>query len=103
MARCNWTEGDVSWGNVAGDEETGDNEPTISFVHDLEGGAWCDVNATAAVWDALENRRLRRAAELRVPPGNMVHPGRGRVPTLQHAVHCWEAVAATGAAADEGG
>ena len=40
MARGDWTERGVAWNDVAGDDGTGDDEPTISFIDNLEGGAW---------------------------------------------------------------
>ena len=33
-----------------------DDEPTISFADGLEHSAWYDINVTAAVRDAIENR-----------------------------------------------
>ena len=44
-----------------------DDEPTIFFVDDLEGGAWYDVDATAAVRDALENRKPRLGIRIVAP------------------------------------
>ena len=41
MARGDWMERGVAWDNVAVNDGTGDDEPTISFVDDLEGGACC--------------------------------------------------------------
>ena len=55
MARGDWMEHGVAWDNVAGDDRTMGDKPTISFVNELEGGALYDVDVTAAVWDALEN------------------------------------------------
>ena len=59
MAGSEWTEHGVVWDDVAGDNRTMDDEPTISFVDDLEGGSWYNVDITAAVRDALENREPR--------------------------------------------
>ena len=59
MVRSKGTEHDVALDNVAGDDRTMDDEPTISFVDDLEGGASYGVDVTAAVRDALENHEPR--------------------------------------------
>ena len=56
MARGDWTEHGFAWDDVADDDGTGDDNPMISFVDDLEGGAWYDVDVVTAAWDALENR-----------------------------------------------
>ena len=48
MARSKWTEHGVVWDDVAGDDRTMDNEPTISFVDDLDGGASYHVDVSWA-------------------------------------------------------
>ena len=48
MARGNWTERGVAWDDIAGDDETMDDEPKISFVDDLDGGASYDVKVSWA-------------------------------------------------------
>ena len=64
MARGDWTERGVAWDDVAGNEGTIDDEPTISFVDDLEGGASYNVYVTAAVRDALENHEPRLGIQI---------------------------------------
>ena len=59
MARSKWTEHGVAWDDVAGDDRTMDDKPTIFLLDDLEGGASYDVDVTAAVRDALENHEPR--------------------------------------------
>ena len=71
MARSEWTEHGVAWDDVAGDNRTMDDEPTISFVNDLEGGASYDVNVTAVVRDALENHEPRLCKRIVASHGNM--------------------------------
>ena len=48
MARSQWTENGVAWDDVAGDDGTMDDEQTIYFVEDLEGGASYDVDVSWA-------------------------------------------------------
>ena len=59
MAHGDWTDCGFAWDDIAGGNGTMDDEPTISFVDNLEGGAWYDVDVTAAVRDALENHEPR--------------------------------------------
>ena len=47
-ARRDWTEHGIAWDVVAGDDGSMDDEPTISFVDDLEGGASYDVDVSWA-------------------------------------------------------
>ena len=84
MAHSDWTEHGVAWDDVAGDDRTMDDKPTISFVDELEGGAWYDVDVTAAVQDALENRTPRLGIRSASPLQVLAHPlpGRCRVSIL---------------------
>ena len=83
MARGDWTKFGVAWDDGAGDNRTGDNKPTISFVNGLKCGAWYNIDTTAAVRDALENRKPHLGIRSASPPQVLVHPrpGRGRGPS----------------------
>ena len=48
MARGDWMEHGVTWDDVAGDDRTMDDDPTISFVDDLDSGASYDVDVSRA-------------------------------------------------------
>ena len=53
-----WTEHGIAWDNVAGKDGTMDDDPTISFVDDPEGGASYDVNVSWA-WPQRSCTRRR--------------------------------------------
>ena len=46
MARSKWTEHDVAWDDVADDDRTMHDEPTISFIDNLDGGPSYDLDAS---------------------------------------------------------
>ena len=84
MVRGDWTEHGVAWDDVASNDRTMDDEPTISFVDDLEGGASYDVHVTVAIRDALENHGPLLGIRSASLPQVLAHPRprRGRVPVL---------------------
>ena len=49
MARSEWTEHGVGWDDVADDDRTMNDDPTILFVDDLNGGASYDVDVSWAL------------------------------------------------------
>ena len=77
MARCNRAECGVAGDDVAGNDGTRDNKLMISFVEYCESDAWCRVDVTAAVRNALENREPRLGIRSTSPPQVLVHPGPG--------------------------
>lgn len=54
MASSDWTEDDVKWKNVPGGD--GSDEMIISSLDRLESNTWYDIDATAAVRNALKNK-----------------------------------------------
>ena len=103
MVRGDWTECGVVWDDVADDNRTGDDEPTISFVDDLEGGAWYDVDVTAAVREALENREPCLGIQSASPLQVLSHLRRGRPQAVAGGAMRRAADAAASVATDAGG
>ena len=96
MARGDWTERGIAWDDITSDDGMGYDKPTISFVDDLEGGAWYDVDVTAAVQDALENheprlgiRRVGRGGLSLRPSAVARHHSRRRIRPLTGACVAW--------------
>ena len=80
-----------------------DYEPTISFADGLEHSAWYDINVTAAVRDALENREPLlgiRIVASENDTGAFYFGSRERAREPPQLVVCWTTAAFTGRPTD---
>ena len=103
MARSEWTEHGMVWDDVAGDDRTMDDEWTMLFVDDLEGGASYDVDVTAAVRDALENHEPRLGIRIVASDDNtgaFYFGSRERSRELSRLVVRWRTAASLGRPTD---